>query len=148
MDRRCFYHRKGALTMRRIQGVHPDLVKVVERAIQITPVDFTVLEGLRTIQRQQELLKTGATTTLKSRHLTGHAVDLGALIGGKVRWDWGLYLIIADAMKSASEELGIPIRWGGTWDLLYKLKSPIMADVLHREFPDGPHFELPRDEYP
>ena len=60
----------GERSRQRLAGVHPDLVKVVERAIQLTPVDFTVLEGLRTIQRQQELLKSGASTTLKSRHLT------------------------------------------------------------------------------
>lgn len=85
----------GERSRQRLQGVHPDLVKVVERAIQITPVDFTVLEGLRTIQRQQELLASGATTTLKSRHLTGHAIDLGAFVGGEVRWDWPLYHKIA-----------------------------------------------------
>jgi len=132
----------------RLIGVHPDLVAVVKRAIEITEVDFAVLEGVRSKARQEQLFKQKATKTMNSRHLTGHAVDLGAYVAGSIRWDWGLYLIIADAMKSASEELGIPIRWGGTWDLLYKLKSPIMADVLHREFPDGPHFELPRDEYP
>ena len=76
----------GERSRQRLEGVHHDLVRVVERAIQITPVDFTVLEGLRTIQRQQQLLAAGATTTLKSRHLTGHAVDLGAFVGGEVRW--------------------------------------------------------------
>ena len=122
----------GECSRQRLEGVHPDLVQVVERAIQITPVDFTVLEGLRTIQRQQELLASGATTTLKSRHLTGHAVDLGALVGGKVRWDWPLYYKIADAMKAASAELGIPVEWGGDW----------------KKFKDGPHWQLPHKEYP
>ena len=138
----------GERSRQRLVGVHPDLVKVVERAIQITPVDFTVLEGLRTIQRQQELLKSGASTTLKSRHLTGHAVDLGALVAGQVRWDWGLYLRIAEAVRTASLELGIPIRWGGTWGLLSDLKGDITADVLHKRFPDGPHYELPVKDYP
>ena len=105
----------GECSRQRLEGVHPDLVQVVERAIQITPVDFTVLEGLRTIQRQQELLASGATTTLKSRHLTGHAVDLGALVGGKVRWDWPLYHKIAAAVKQAAKEVGVPIEWGGDW---------------------------------
>ena len=66
----------GERSRQRLACVHPDLVKVVERAIQITPVDFTVLEGRRTKERQAELLKAGATTTMNSRHLTGHAVDL------------------------------------------------------------------------
>lgn len=122
----------GERSRQRLAGVHPDLVKVVERAIQITPVDFTVLEGLRTIQLQQELLKSGASTTLKSRHLTGHAVDLGAYVAGSIRWDWPLYYKIADAMKAASAELGIPVEWGGDW----------------KKFKDGPHWQLPHKEYP
>ena len=122
----------GERSRQRLEGVHPDLVQVVERAIQITPVDFTVLEGLRTIQRQQELLAPGATTTLKSRHLTGHAVDLGALVGGKVRWDWPLYHKIAAAVKQAAKEVGVPIEWGGDW----------------KNFKDGPHYQLPWRAYP
>ena len=122
----------GERSRQRLEGVHPDLVQVVERAIQITPVDFTVLEGLRTIQRQQELLASGATTTLKSRHLTGHAVDLGALVGGKVRWDWPLYHKIAAAVKQAAKEVGVPIEWGGDW----------------KTFKDGPHYQLPWKAYP
>ena len=122
----------GERSRQRLEGVHPDLVQVVERAIQITPVDFTVLEGLRTIQRQQELLASGATTTLKSRHLTGHAVDLGALVGGKVRWDWPLYHKIAAAVKQAAKEVGVPIEWGGDW----------------KTFKDGPHYQLPWRAYP
>ena len=124
--------RLGPASLLRLQGIHPDLVKVVERAIQLTEVDFTVLEGLRTKERQAQLLKAGATTTMNSRHLTGHAVDLGALVGGKVRWDWPLYYKIADAMKAASAELGIPIEWGGDW----------------KKFKDGPHWQLPFKEYP
>ena len=116
----------------RLQGVHPDLVKVVERAIQTTTVDFAVLEGLRTAQRQKELVAAGASQTLNSRHLTGHAVDLGAVVAGSVRWDWPLYAKIAEAMKSAAKELSVPIVWGGDW----------------RTFKDGPHFELDRKRYP
>jgi peptidoglycan L-alanyl-D-glutamate endopeptidase CwlK len=131
-----------------LRGVHPDLVAVVQNALQRSEVDFTVLEGVRTIQRQKELLKAGATTTLNSRHLTGHAVDLGALVGGKVRWDWSLYLKIAEAMKYASEDLKIPVRWGGSWKLLSEMKTPITSAMLSKSFPDGPHFELYRKRYP
>ena len=122
----------GERSRQRLAGVHPDLVKVVERAIQITPVDFTVLEGRRTKERQAELLKAGATTTMNSRHLTGHAVDLGALVGGKVRWDWPLYHKIAAAVKQAAKEVGVPIEWGGDW----------------KTFKDGPHYQLPWRAYP
>jgi len=116
----------------RLKGVHPDLVKVVEHAIEITTVDFAVLEGLRTPERQKVLKEAGASQTLNSRHITGHAVDLGAWVDGEVRWDWPLYSQIAKAMKAAAAELNIPIEWGGDW----------------RTFKDGPHFQLPRKEYP
>lgn len=122
----------GLRSKLRLQGVHPDLVKVVELAITRSEVDFTVLEGLRTVSRQRELVKAGASTILNSRHITGHAVDLGAWLNGGVRWDWALYYKIAKAMKSAAAELGITITWGGDW----------------RSFPDGPHFELTRAVYP
>ncbi len=116
----------------RLTGVHPDLVRVVKRALEITTVDFAVLEGVRSKARQEQLVKAGASQTLNSRHLTGHAVDLGAYVSGSVRWDWPLYYKIADAVKQASAELGVPIEWGGDW----------------QKFKDGPHFQLPRKEYP
>lgn len=122
----------GVRSQSRLKGVHPELAAVVARAIQISDVDFTVLEGLRSEKRQRELVKAGASRTMNSRHLTGHAVDLGAIVGGKVRWDWPLYHKIAAAMKEASAYLGVPIVWGGDW----------------RTFKDGPHFELDRKKYP
>lgn len=115
----------------KLRGVHQDLIKVVERAIEISEVDFTVLEGLRTEERQLQLVASGASKTMKSRHITGHAVDLGALIGGKISWDWPVYSKIADAMKKASKELNIPIEWGGDW----------------KTFKDGPHYQLPWKAY-
>lgn len=116
----------------RLVGVHPDLVRVVERAIQITPVDFMVVEGLRTRETQARYVKSGASKTMNSRHLTGHAVDLAPMIGLEVRWDWPLFHKIAPAMKQAAAELKVPIVWGGDW----------------RSFKDGPHFELDRRTYP
>lgn len=117
---------------KRLEGVHPDLVRVVERAIAITEVDFVVLEGLRTKERQAQLLIAGASRTMNSRHITGHAVDLGAWVSKEVRWDWPLYAKIATAMKKAATEQNVPIVWGGDW----------------RTFKDGPHFELNRSKYP
>lgn len=122
----------GKRSIERLQGVHPDLVRVVERAIDLTTVDFTVLEGLRSPERQQTLVASGASQTLNSRHITGHAVDLGAWVDNQVDWSWPLYTKIANAMKAAANELGIAIVWGGDW----------------RTFKDGPHFELDRKYYP
>jgi len=125
-------YKLGARSKQRLKGVHEDLVKVVERAIEITTVDFTVLEGLRTPERQKTLMESGASQTLNSRHITGHAVDLGAWVGDEVRWDWPLYHKIAAAMKEAAKQVDVPIEWGGDW----------------RNFKDGPHFELDRKAYP
>jgi len=114
-----------------LQGVHDDLVAVVSRALEISEVDFAVIEGMRTVTRQKELYAAGASQTMNSRHLTGHAVDLAAYVNG-IRWDWPLYEKIAEAMKKAADELEIAIVWGGDW----------------KTFKDGPHFELDRKVYP
>lgn len=115
----------------RLKGVHPDLVAVVERAIEITEQDFTVLEGLRSKERQKQLYRSGASKTMNSRHLTGHAVDIAPYVNGAVSWDWDYYYPMADAMKEAAKELEVPIEWGGDW----------------KSFKDGPHFQLPWKEY-
>ena len=138
----------GQRSLSRLEGVHPDLVRVVKKAADMSDLDFTVLEGLRTKEWQQQLLKQGATKTLNSRHITGHAVDLAPWVGGQVRWDWPLYLRLAEIVRAASLRENVPIRWGGTWKLLSAITGPITAKVLSRSFPDGPHFELPRTNYP
>jgi peptidoglycan LD-endopeptidase CwlK len=119
----------GTRSRQRLSGVHPDLVAVVKRAIQITEQDFSVLEGIRNINRQRELFKAGKSTTMNSRHLTGHAVDLAPW---PISWEWEGFYPIAEAMKQAAEELDVAIVWGGDW----------------KSFPDGPHFELDRKAYP
>lgn len=116
-----------------LHGVHSDLVLVVGRAIAITPVDFAVTEGVRTEERQARLVEAGASWTMDSRHLTGHAVDVVAYIDGGISWDWPLYHQISNAMFEAAEYFSIPIEWGGHW----KGKKA-----------DGPHFQLPRRLYP
>lgn len=138
-----------------LSGVQPALVAVVKRAIQITKVDFGVIEGLRTEARQQELVNSGASQTMNSRHLTGHAVDLMAYIGDRASWELNLYDDIADAMKQAATELGTPIKWGGAWTVQDIRKwHGTMASAMNsyiderrkagrRPFIDGPHFELP-----
>lgn len=129
--------RLSSRSLARLEGVHPDLVKVIKHAINVTEVDFGVTEGVRTRERQAQLLAQGASKTMNSRHIPGKdglakAVDLVAYIGSEVRWDWPLYHKIAAAVKASAKELGVPIIWGGDW----------------KGFPDGPHFELSRDAYP
>ena len=109
-----------------LQGVDIRLVRIVEQAIKETPIDFTVTEGLRTPERQQQLVNDGYSQTMKSKHLTGHAVDLVAIVDGKVSWDKQHYPAIAQAMKKAAADQNVKIRWGGDF----------------KSFFDGPHFEL------
>jgi peptidoglycan L-alanyl-D-glutamate endopeptidase CwlK len=130
----------GRRSKQRLRGVHPDLEAVVTHAITLTPVDFTVLEGLRDVARQRQLVDAGASRTMRSRHLTGHAVDLGAWVGGTVSWDWPLYHRIAQAMFDAADDLGVAMRWGGNWGEKYTKQLA--------SFADGPHYELARRVYP
>lgn len=122
----------GSRSRARLKGVHPDLVKVVELALTYSPHDFTITEGLRSVARQRELKAAGASQTMNSRHITGHAIDFAVLVDGKVRWDWPLYGQVAVAFKRAAKELNVPIIWGGDWKSLR----------------DGPHVELDRKRYP
>lgn len=119
----------GKRSLQNLSGVHPDLVAVVKLAIEITEQDFSVIEGIRNINRQRELVKSGKSTTMNSRHLTGHAVDIAPW---PISWDWDYFYPIADAMKQAAEELEVDLEWGGDW----------------KSFPDGPHYQLSRKAYP
>ena len=114
-----------------LAGIHPDLVAVMHKAIEITPIDFAVIEGLRTVKRQKALFESGATRTMNSRHLTGHAVDVAAYVDGGIRWDWPLYDSLSIAIKKAAKDLDVVITWGGDWV----------------NFKDGPHYELDRVLY-
>ncbi len=116
----------------RLAGVHPALVDVVEAAARLSPVPFIITEGVRTPARQAVLVKAGASRTLNSRHLTGHAVDVAARVDGQIRWDWPLYPRIAAAFKAAARAQGVALVWGGDWPRLR----------------DGPHFELDRRAFP
>lgn len=121
----------------KLEGAHPDLVKVIERAAALSSMDFTVLEVLRTKARQQELVAKGASRTMNSRHLAGpdgksRAADIAPMDGGQVSWSWPLYNKLAPIIKQAAKDLGIPIEWGGDW----------------RTFKDGPHWQLPAAKYP
>lgn len=125
---------------KRLKGVHPDLVRVVNRAAKDwkdTSLTWIVTEGVRTVERQKELVVAGASKTMNSRHIPGKdgfakAVDLAAMLDGKVRWDWPLYDKLAKAMKAAAKVEKVPLEWGGDW----------------KSFKDGPHFQLPKVQYP
>lgn len=115
----------------RLAGVHADLVAVIELARPA--YRFAVLEGLRSPTRQRYLVETGASKTMNSRHLSGHAVDIAPLDqDGQVSWAWPLYYPLAIAVKSAADQLAVPVEWGGDWP----------------RFKDGPHWQLPWDIYP
>ena len=122
----------GPRSLLNLRGVHPDLVRVVKRAISISPLDFTVIEGRRSIARQKELVAKGASKTMRSRHIHGFAVDIAPYIGGQVRWDWPLYDQLAEVIKTAAKLERVKLEWGGDWV----------------SFKDGPHWQLPSVSYP
>lgn len=121
----------------KLEGAHPDLVKVIKRAAALSNIDFTVLEVLRTLARQKELVAKGASTTMNSRHLAGangksHAIDIAPMDGGQVSWAWPLYFKLAPIIFQAAKDVNVPIEWGGRWV----------------KFKDGPHWQLPWKDYP
>ena len=110
----------------KMNGVNPKLVEIVKLAITKSPLDFSVSEGLRTVERQKELVAQKKSQTMKSRHIVGEAVDICVLIDGKANWDFENYRKVADVFKECAKELGVKITWGGEWVTLK----------------DGPHFQI------
>ena len=140
-----------------LKGVHSDLVLVVGRALEWSECDFRVTEGIRTPERQAQLVAEGKSQTHNSRHLTGHAVDVVAVVQGRVSWDWPWYFLIARAFQRAANDLSVPIIWGGAWRRnLNGEVSPEKLQAAYRDecrkagrlpFLDGPHFELDARKY-
>ena len=139
----------------RLDGVNNKLHSVVTTAIGLTNVDFGVTCGLRDLKTQEDLVARGASQSLKSKHLTGEAVDVVAYIGGsRISWELNLYDDIADAFKEASVREGVGIRWGASWhipdlrDWEGTAEEAMMAYIDlrrsqgRRPFIDAPHFEL------
>jgi peptidoglycan L-alanyl-D-glutamate endopeptidase CwlK len=123
-------------SLTKLEGAHPDLRKVIVRAAALSDIDFTILEVTRTVARQRTLVASGASKTMRSRHIPGtggfsHAVDVAPLDGGQVSWAWPLYNKLAPVIKQAAQDVGVPIEWGGDW-----------------RFKDGPHWQLPWKQYP
>lgn len=123
-----FSHR----SRRHLAEVHTDLERVMVEAIRTSPLDFAITEGRRSLAEQRALVAAGASQTLKSRHLDGKAVDVAVILGGRTRWDWPLYVKLADHILATAQRMGVALRWGGHW----------------KSFRDGPHFELDRKVYP
>lgn len=117
-------------SLKRLEGVHPKLVRLIRSFAKQSPQQFIVTEGLRTPERQRQLVEAGASRTMNSKHLTGRAVDLAVVLDGEVRWDWPLYRQLADNLKAHASKTGVRIVAGADWTT----------------FRDGPHFELHKDE--
>ena len=138
----------------RLMGVEPELKEVVYEAIKVTKIDFGVIEGLRTEEKQKQLVESGASQTMKSKHLEGRAVDLMAYIGGRGSWELNVYDEIADAMKEAAVKVDVAVRWGAAWTVTdIREWEGTMEDAMNsyidtrrsqgrRPFIDAPHFEL------
>lgn len=120
----------------KLSAAHPDLQRVVYRCAADSDINFFVTECMRSVERQRELVKAGASKTMNSRHIPDaegivHAVDLAIKVGEEVRWDWPLYEHLAEEMKFAAKLEGVEIEWGGDWKMR-----------------DGPHYQLPWSAYP
>ena len=138
----------------RLAGVRPELKAVVLRAIELSKVDFGVSEGLRSRETQEQYVAAGKSQTMKSKHLTGEAVDLVAYVGSNVSWELNMYDDIADAMAQAAREAGVPMRWGAAWNVpdICEWGGTMEEAMNHyiderrsqgrRPFIDGPHFEM------
>ena len=138
----------------RLMGVEPELKEVVYEAIKVTKIDFGVIEGLRTEEKQKQLVESGASQTMKSKHIEGRAVDLMAYIGGRGSWELNVYDEIADAMKEAAVKVDVAVRWGAAWTVTdIREWEGTMEDAMNsyidtrrsqgrRPFIDAPHFEL------
>lgn len=148
----------GAKSRASLAGVHPRLVSIVELALTITPIDFGVHEGLRTLERQQAYVRAGVSKTMNSKHLKqpdgfGHAVDLVPYVDGQLRWEWPPIYPIALSMRLAALEFDVELIWGGVWDLTMRELSAtpelLKRDVVEYakrhpgpDFLDGPHYQL------
>ena len=141
-------------SLSRLAGVDEDLVEVVKYAITVTKIDFGVTCGVRTVAEQKALVASGASQTMKSKHLEGRAVDLVAYIGPRVSWELNLYDDIADAMKEGAVVKGVDLRWGAAWHIPdVRFWDGTMEDAMNayidemraigrRPFIDAVHWEL------
>jgi peptidoglycan LD-endopeptidase CwlK len=123
------HHKFSQRSLDRLQGVNPSLVEVAHRALELSKYDFGITEGLRTIERQKELVNQGASQTMNSKHIDGNAIDIGVYVESGLTWEIQYYRKVAQAFFTAAIELGVQIEWGGLWE----------------SFLDGPHFQIKGD---
>jgi len=146
-------YKLGNHSVKELVGVNSALVAVVERAIELTSQDFTVHDGMRTVEEQRILVAKGASQTMNSKHLTGNAVDLVPYINGKLRWEWDPIYVICLAVRKAAREQGVAIRWGGAWNINLTESTDLPENLVKvyvtsrkakgkRAFTDGAHWEL------
>ena len=146
--------RLSTRSMSRLEGINADLITLVTEAIKLTKVDFGVTCGMRTVEEQEKLVASGASQTMKSKHLEGRAVDLVAYVGSSVTWKLNMYDDLADAMAEAARNLEVPIKWGAAWSVGDIAEwNGSMEDAMNsyvdlrrsqgrRPFIDAPHFEM------
>lgn len=133
-------HKLGSRSLKNLKPLHPHLKRIVRRALLISPCDFTVIEGMRTLERQKRLKASGSTRTLRSRHLTGHAVDIAPYINGTIDWnDFGAFCQVGHAMRVAAMDLGYPLTWGA---------GKMYGGHWSNSFNDMPHYQLTWKAYP
>ena len=159
-------YRFGGRSKREMKGVHPNLIKVATRALAITKVDFSVIDGVRTKIEQGRLVQRGLSQTMKSKHLVqpdgyGHAIDVAPYFNGKIRWEWPLIFEMAEAFFLAAEHFEISLVWGGAWTERHESFEHNLDPDFHpasefmqlkyikkrnkenkKPFLDGPHFQL------
>ena len=140
--------------MGRLEGIDHNLIRIVTEAIKLTKVDFGVTCGMRTVEEQEKLVASGASQTMKSKHLEGRAVDLVAYVGSSVTWQLNMYDDLADSMAKAAKDLGVPLKWGAAWTVgdISKYEGTMESAMNEyvdlrrsqgrRPFIDAPHFEL------
>lgn len=145
------------VSVRRMQGVHPDLVKVADYAAGVSSVQFVITQGLRSKEEQERLVAEGKSKTMNSRHLTGHALDVAAKVNKQISWDMAHYFKIAEAFRDAGKALNVPIRWGACWQVINDLPDLRKANAEYvakckrdnvKPLIDAVHFELPKASYP
>lgn len=127
----------GKGSLEKLNTVHPDLKLVMQEVIKLTPIDFGITEGIRSLERAEQLKSDGLSKVgSKSKHCQGKAVDIVCYDNGKVTWDLDFYEAVAQVVGEVSELLDIPIRWGGSWQT--------GNFILNRDmkFIDAVHFEL------
>lgn len=122
-------------SLKALVGVHPDLVAVAKLAHDMAigkKLDFWITEGLRSVDRQKQLVAKGASATMRSRHITGDAFDFVPIIGGEPCWKWPAFWPLVDLFEKAGAKLDIGVECGARWE----------------RFPDGPHVQRPWDAKP